>query len=177
MAARELGCPTERRRSMEIRQVTDADTEAVLAYYADLLAEKLPFILDNPVPTVEQERKFVHEHDGVRAALFLTLFEGRIVAMSGYRISGHPQRSHSCSLGISVAKPFRGQGIGSRLVATGEDWCRSRSVRRLELEVIDGNPAVALYQRLGFDIEGRKREAIKVGNGLRDVIIMAKILV
>jgi RimJ/RimL family protein N-acetyltransferase len=162
--------------SMEIRQATEADTEAILSYYTELLAEKLPFIMGNPVPTLEQERTFVQKHDGKRAALFLALSKGRVVGMSGYHIGGHPQHSHSCSLGISVGKPFRRQGIGSRLIATGEEWCRSKSVRRLDFDVIDGNPAVAFYQQLGFEIEGSKREAVKVGDEFRDLIIMAKLL-
>ena len=96
--------------------------------------------------------------------------------MSGYHIAGHPQHSHCCSLDISVAKHSRRQGIGLRLITAGEEWCRSKSIRRLDFEVIDGNPAVAFYQELGFEIEGRKREAVKVGDEFRDLIIMARLL-
>ena len=162
--------------NIDITPATEEHAKAVLVYYADLLGEKLPFIMDNPAPSLEQEIKFIRNHDGERSFLFLAISGGQVVGMSGYHIAGHPQQAHTCSLGISVAKPFRRCGIGSRLIAAGEEWCRSKSVRRLDFEVIDGNPAVTFYQNLGFEIEGRMRYAVKVGDGFRDLIIMAKIL-
>lgn len=160
----------------EIKQATNHDAEAVLAYYTELLAEGLTEILANPVPTLEQEKEFLKKHDGQQSALFLAFVDGRVVGMSGYHIAVHPQTRHSCSLGISVAKNFRRHGIGSQLISAGEEWCRSKAIHRLEFEVIDGNPAVVFYQRLGFGIEGRKRDAIRVGSKFKDVIIMAKMM-
>ncbi|MFO7698719.1 MAG: GNAT family N-acetyltransferase, partial [Anaerolineae bacterium] len=51
------------------------------------------------------------------------------------------------------------QGIGEALLAAlidlGENWL---GLTRLELEVYTDNaPAIALYQKLGFVIEGTKR--------------------
>ena len=123
-----------------------------------------------------ETKKFVQKNDGERAALFLALSDARVIGMTEYDIEGHHQHSHCCSLAISVTQSFRGQGIGSRLIAAGEEWCKSKSIKRLDFEVIEGNPAVAFYQRLGFEIEGRKRKAVKVGNEFRDLIIMAKLL-
>jgi RimJ/RimL family protein N-acetyltransferase len=161
---------------VEITAAGVEHAEGVLAYYAALLAEKLPFIMDNPVPTLEQEIEFIEKHDGKRAVLLLAMAGGQVVGIGGYSLGAHRQRAHTCSLGISVAKPFRRRGIGTRLIAAGEEWCRSKSVRRLELEVLHDNPAVAFYEKLGFEVEGRKREAIGVDDNFRDLLIMAKLL-
>jgi GNAT superfamily N-acetyltransferase len=159
---------------LSIVPATSEDAQKVLTFYSCLLAEHLPYIMDNPAPTLEQEIAFIQRHDGKRSLLLLAHSGEQVVGMCGYQIAAHQQLSHVCSLGISVHKAFRSQGIGRRLIAAGEKWCRSRAVYRLEFEVVDGNPAVVFYQRLGFEIEGRKRKAIKVGDDFRDLIIMAK---
>lgn len=162
--------------NVKIIQAKMEHAEALRIYYTELLLEKLPFIMDNPAPTLEQEQAFIQKNDGVGSLLLLAVSDGNVVGMSGYNIAAHHQLSHVCSLGISIAKPFRRHGIGSRLISDGETWCRSRSVRRLEFEVVDGNPAVVFYQHLGYEIEGRKQQAFRVGEVFRDVIIMAKML-
>ncbi len=162
--------------SIEVVQPNVDDAERVLAYYTDLLADRIPFILDNPVPTLEQEVEFIRRHDGEQAALFMAVAGGGVVGLAGYTLAAHHQRRHTCSFGISVAKAWRGRGIGASLIRAGEDWCASRSVRRLSCEMIEGNPAAAFYERLGFEIEGRKRQAIQVGESFKDLIIMAKLL-
>ena len=153
--------------NVEIVPANVDDAERVLAYYTDLLAERIPFIMDNPVPTLEQEIEFIQKHDGQGDVLLLAVCEEQIVGSSGYHIAVHHQRAHTCSLGISVAKAWRRRGIGAKLIRAGEKWCSSRSIRRLCFEVVDGNPAVGFYQGLGFEIEGRKRKAIRVGDTFR----------
>lgn len=50
---------------------------------------------------------------------------------------------------ISLLPAFRGQGIGGRLLARLQDESQ-RSGLPLHLHVLQGNPAGALYRRLGF---------------------------
>ncbi len=53
--------------------------------------------------------------------------------------------------GLAVAPPYRGQGWGSRLMATIEARAVARGARRLRLEVLVGNePARRMYRRLGY---------------------------
>jgi len=162
--------------NIEITPATVSDARQVLSYYTDILSENLPFIMSNPVPTLEQEINFIKKHDGNYSLLLLAKHEGLLIGMNGYQIERHPQHSHSCSLGITVAKSFRGKGVGTQLIQSGIGWCKSKFVLRLELEVIDGNPAVPFYEKLGFKVEGRKRKFVRIGESFKDMIIMAQIL-
>jgi ribosomal protein S18 acetylase RimI-like enzyme len=46
---------------------------------------------------------------------------------------------------------WRGQGLGARAIAFGEDWCRAHGMDALRLEVAHNNEqALRLYQRMGF---------------------------
>jgi GNAT superfamily N-acetyltransferase len=161
---------------IDIMPATIADAERLQNFYKNLLSENLPFIMDNPLPTLEQEIEFIKYHDGNNSLILLAVNNEEVVGMCNIRMGSHHQLSHTCFLlGISVAKHFRRLGIGAKLLPFVEDWCKDRSIRRLELEVVEGNPAVAFYQSLEYQIEGRKRCAIKVGKEFKDIIIMAKL--
>lgn len=53
-------------------------------------------------------------------------------------------------LSIWVAPDRRGEGLGTRLVSTLIDQARSEHLPGISLSVETGNPARALYERLGF---------------------------
>ncbi len=78
---------------------------------------------------------------------------------------------------VSVKKGYQGQGIGTKLLNRVEAMVRERKIRRLELEVFAKNEAaINLYKRLGYEVEGRRRQAVQNDDGPDDVIFMAKFL-
>ena len=52
---------------------------------------------------------------------------------------------------ISVAAAARGKGIGKLLLGWAEAKARERASTVLTLSVLHGNPAIRLYERLGFE--------------------------
>ena len=84
---------------------------------------------------------------------------------------------HVVHLVIGVLKERAGRGIGSALMAESERWARERGIRRLELTVQTHNrTARALYQKMGFAVEGTRKEAIHVEGSYVDELYMAKLL-
>lgn len=78
---------------------------------------------------------------------------------------------------MGVAADYRGKGVGTQLLAKAEEFARSQNMHRIELEVFDRNVnAIRLYEKLGFVMEGRRREAIKTADGYQDIIWMGKLL-
>lgn len=69
------------------------------------------------------------------------------------------RRAHVAGVGIAVRDDYHGHGIGSALMAAlinlADNWL---NLKRLELTVYcDNERAIALYQKYGFEIEGRRR--------------------
>jgi ribosomal protein S18 acetylase RimI-like enzyme len=59
-----------------------------------------------------------------------------------------------------VHAPYRGQGIGSLLMAAAEDSARGAQAVEFRTLVLHGNPAVKLYRRAGmmdYSLTLRKR--------------------
>jgi RimJ/RimL family protein N-acetyltransferase len=164
------------RSVIEIRTAGEPDVHALLEYVRALRAERLPTIFRHDgVPTFEEELAFVREYAGENAALFVAVDGERIVGNLAVAAHGHPEIAHGAALGISVLAPWRGQGIGSRLLDTAIAWASERRLRRLELEVRSNNPrARRLYERKGFVLEGVRRGAVVVDGAFVDSIIMAR---
>lgn len=73
-------------------------------------------------------------------------------------------------LDVAVDGACRGRGVGRKLVQWAIDFCRSRGVVVLSLEVRVGNQeAIALYHRLGFKEAGRRKRYYENGD---DAILM-----
>jgi RimJ/RimL family protein N-acetyltransferase len=78
---------------------------------------------------------------------------------------------------IGVLAAATGQGIGSGLMRELESWAPAHGVHRLELTVMAHNSrARALYERMGYVVEGRHRECLLVDGGYADELSMAKLL-
>ena len=83
---------------------------------------------------------------------------------------------HIGRLGMGLLQPYRGMGLGAKLLSRCIDACIGKW-DRIELGVYSHNErAIALYKRSGFVEEGRKREAWKLDGMTSDVIDMAILL-
>ena len=78
-------------------------------------------------------------------------------------------------LGLMVARDYRRLGVGTALMVEAERWARGAGVRKVELHVFPHNePAIALYEGLGYEREGFRYGHYRRGNEFVDAILMAK---
>jgi ribosomal protein S18 acetylase RimI-like enzyme len=79
---------------------------------------------------------------------------------------------------MAVARPWRGRGVGSALLAAAIEKARSEGLHKLSLEVFPHNDAaIALYRKFGFAEEGRRVKHYRRANGERwDSIVMGLLL-
>ncbi|WP_230530597.1 GNAT family N-acetyltransferase [Microvirga roseola] len=107
-----------------------------------------------PYQTPEATRKWIENNPPGNPSLTVEC-KGRIIGNGGFeRLQG--RRAHVAYLGMGLHDDFRGRGIGSRLlrelIMIADDWL---NLKRIELTVyVDNAPAIALYKRNGFEIEG-----------------------
>ncbi|MGE5562136.1 MAG: GNAT family N-acetyltransferase [Bacillota bacterium] len=75
---------------------------------------------------------------------------------------------------IGVLPEEQRRGIGRLLLDDFIDRARQEQLRRVHLEVRDGNPAVAMYRAAGFSPVGRRRNYYHAADGKRyDAITLA----
>ena len=102
---------------------------------------------------------------------------GVLVGNGGLNGKTNPRNNHIAELGMGVADDFAGQGIGTQillaLLDTADKW---RGWKRIQLEVfVDNEPAVALYQKHGFEIEGTQVKSSFRDGEFVDTYAMARL--
>jgi ribosomal protein S18 acetylase RimI-like enzyme len=103
-----------------------------------------------------------------------------LVAVDGDRIVGylgvHPHDEYGYVLGMFIDAPYRGQGLGTKLIDEAEGWARDRGIEALHLLVFPHNErARALYLRTGFvEIERYENDVTRKDGSVWDVILMRK---
>ena len=76
---------------------------------------------------------------------------------------------------LAVAPRAQRRVVGAALLKHFIEHGRARGVRRLHLEVRDGNSAVAMYQAFGFKAEGRRPKYYSGRDGSQhDAVTMAR---
>lgn len=77
-----------------------------------------------------------------------------------------------------VAREWRGRGVGSALMQAAIAWGRDRGLHKLTLSVFPHNAAaIALYEKFGFVVEGRRVKQMRRQSGeLWDLIDMGLLL-
>ena len=77
-------------------------------------------------------------------------------------------------LNVCVANEFQRRGLGRLLLTTMLDEAKILSVENVFLEVRPSNfPAVTLYEQLGFNEVGTRKDYYPAKNGREDAVILA----
>lgn len=156
-----------------VRAITMADAEAY-RLALDAVCREGRYLSRLAAPPPERSRAFVEENLAAGYPHLVALAEGTVVGWCDIRPGGAPFFSHVGTLGMGVLAPWRGQGIGRRLVDEALAAAWTAGFRRVELEVYASNEtAIGLYERAGFVLEGRLRDAVRVGDAFTDMLVMA----
>lgn len=137
-----------------------------------------PWTLQMPYPSVATwEKKFI-KMDAEGYIAFIAEIDRQMVGELTLFVDNKPRTRHCISFGIGVDPAFSGRGVGERLIRTGIEYAQNwLGVTRIELEVFhDNHRALRLYERLGFEREGVRRQASLREGKLHDVVLMATLL-
>lgn len=169
-----------------IRPAHPNDAASIISLITTTVAEPVNNLLTEPGEfsmTEEQERLFLAEQ-ALRPdwAAFVAVPRDEPTCVIGMVTADGMSRRrairHRASVGLSVAREWRGQGIGRALMQRVITWARESGViTRLELEVLVRNePAIHLYERLGFEREGIRRRGLLRHGEYLDEILMGMLL-
>lgn len=166
----------ENKMKYRIRRARFEDAEYLEKYMQRLIGEELPVLYSKAAPpSLDEVTVFIKTHSNPNALLLLVVVDDdRIIGMLDADIHKNAQRSHCASFGMSILNEYRRRGIGRALLAELFLWSKQHHLKRIELEVFSNNlSAIELYKKMGFLVEGVKKEAVRVGSGFVDIVHMA----
>lgn len=85
--------------------------------------------------------------------------------------------AHKAYIAIGIHSEARGRGIGSALFYALFELAKQQQIHRLELTVLTTNEAALnLYQKMGFEIEGRKKDSLFINGEYKDELCLSKLI-
>lgn len=120
---------------------------------------------------------FVKENIAASNPHLIALHDGRVVGWCDITPkSERPVHSHCGTMGMGLLKPYRGKGLGKKLLTQALEAAKKKGWSRIELTVRATNhPARALYEKMGFVLEGTLRKEWHTAGMFYDTHIMAKL--
>jgi RimJ/RimL family protein N-acetyltransferase len=165
-----------------IRRAQPSDAPQTRAHLMRLAQEPESGVLfgpDDVPPTLDEERKLIVDYANMPNSIYLVAeAEGLIIGSCTGRGGRRIASSGTIGVGISVHADWRGKGVGTALVRNLIGWAqRTGVIWRIELDVFTDNAnAIHVYQKLGFEIEGRRQKAYYKNGRFVDAFMMALLL-
>lgn len=149
----------------------DAEDGEALLRYMKVVTEETPFLIREPnevTLTLEQEKRFIQSRaEDPREVLLIAEIDGvhvgncSVMSMGSYR-----RYTHRCEIAVALYQKYCDSGIGTILLETALDVAKEIGYEQAELEVIsDNEPAIFLYEKLGFRKYGTFPNNMKYSNG------------
>lgn len=164
-------------RTLDIRKMTADDYDEPIRFLGQIAHETI-YTTQYPGRPPKTRERLIKDYTNPNT-LFIGAFDGeKLVAQVqiGKERPDHPWMKHLASFGIMVLTGYQQQGIARKLMAEMEKWARNNGITRMQARVHTTNkPALTLYQKCGFDIEGTQKKAIIIDNKPYDTHIIAKI--
>ena len=160
--------------AVTVRPTETPDVEELLGLYESVAAEGVHIGAEAPIDRRARRARWTDLIAGeTPGRSFVAQAEEAIVGQAGMTGEGR------LDLGMWIAAPWRGRGVGTALVEACLEWARESGAYKVSLEVWPHNAAaIALYEKFGFEREGYLRKHWRRRNGERwDSVGMGLLLV
>ena len=139
-------------------------TSDAASYHAclDSVARERRYLAQTAALPLERIEMFVRESVALEAAQFVALDGSIVVGWADVFPNWADAVAHCGILGMGVLAKYRGRGIGTALLSACLAKAAAKGISRVVLEVrADNANAIHLYEKAGFAVEARMRNAMR----------------
>ena len=163
------------------REPVEEDAEAIVNFYNRVGGETtyLSFEKDEYPLDADAQRVSIKETKESPNNIMILALDGEdIVGIGTISSTSKIKARHNGELGIVVENAHQGQGIGSEIIRRLIEWSRGNKITtRIQLDTrCDNDRAVKLYEKFGFEIEGRLKNTTLLNGTYYDLYVMGMML-
>lgn len=164
-----------------IRKAAPDDAEGTLALMKGIGSEPdnhITYTVEETNVPIERQREIIASSNSPARLYIVAEAEGRIVGDLLCSAEHYRLTSHVAQLGMGIEKNYRHRGLGTKMLREAMAWAASTGIiKRIELDVVATNHvAIRLYEKFGFEIEGRRRKYVLKNGEYIDQLIMGLLL-
>jgi RimJ/RimL family protein N-acetyltransferase len=165
---------------MMIRQAEEQDAEkfAKLILEVENTSNNMLFGPGERTFNPEAQRRMIQAFKADNHSnIFLAEAENELIGYLIARGGSSSRNQHTAYLVIGIIQSHRGSGVGTKLFEELFAWTDNIKIHRLELTVVTENKAgLGLYKKMGFEIEGTKKDSLLVDGNYINEYYMSKII-
>ena len=166
--------------NLEFRYPKKEDLEQIRQYINTISKEKTFIRFQGEGVSFEEEEKYLNgqiERIAKKLSVQLLVFsDGKLIGISGIDLRDRVEK-HIGLFGITIAKEFRGRGLGSKLMQAVIDKA-IKSLPDLEIIILavyaENDLARKMYENFGFREYGMLPKGLKRESGYSDHVFMYK---
>jgi RimJ/RimL family protein N-acetyltransferase len=158
----------------QIEPITEKYIEG-FHHAVDVVARERKFLAFLEAPVIECTRDYVLNNIKQGFPHFVAQENDQVVGWCDIIPDrSRPVHFHRGVVGIGLLPPYRGKGLGRKIMQRALDAAFDFGLTRIDLTVREPNlNAFKLYKSLGFEVEGLQRNAICIDGQYENVIAMA----
>ena len=160
-------------------QIVPIAEDHIAGFHAavDSVARERRYLAMLEAPPIAESATWVRNNIRKDFPQMVALVEGRVVGWCDVSPMERETLAHGGVLGMGVIDGFRGKGIGLALMRATLERAKAFGLTRVELTVREDNlRAKALYEKVGFVVEGLKRKAALHDGKYYGLILMGLLL-
>lgn len=132
---------------------------------------------ENKQSSQKVRKQIIEWNQSGHSIIFLAILNGKYVGYLMVEGNNSKRAIHRANVLFAVQAAAQGKGIASSLLQKEEEWAITKAISRLELTVSEENTrARKLFEKIGYEPEGIRKNSIVINNKLHNEIYMAKIL-
>jgi len=163
-----------------LRPARPEDAEQIVTNLHSTSQERSYILTEYCGSTPDKCRIYIEGMDYDNNLLLVAEGEGNVIGTLGvvqYFGGKREELRHILALGLHISGPFRGKGIGSRMLAYADQWARERGFKKITACIFTTNQrSLVLFEKAGYTQESLKRMQIRIGSSFIDEVCMAKVL-
>jgi L-phenylalanine/L-methionine N-acetyltransferase len=161
-------------RRVKLRPYDPSDKEGLVSMYAALSQESLQWSM----PPYNRQRVERWTTNAENSIILIALDRGKIVGHLQISMGTSPRVREIGELFIYLHQEYQNVGLGTAQMREGIRIAKERHLHRVELSVVaDNHRAIKLYEKVGFEREGLKRENYVGEDGkYHDEVVMGILL-
>lgn len=162
---------------MTIQYTSFAYTESYCRA-VDAVARERKYLGSTEGFPLEASFSFAKTIIGDNLAQYFAIDNNQVVGWCDIIPKSYEGLRHVGVLGMGILPEYRGKGLGTLLLQKTIEHARSiNHLEKIELDVFESNSAaIALYQKFGFEVEGKRESGRKLDNAYDNILLMRKFI-
>lgn len=160
-----------------LREAIPADAQSIIDFY-NIVGGESDFLSFGKNEFIRSPDEYANYIETVAAEdnsiMLLAVINGAIASIATINSSQRARSLHNGTLGIVISEQYTGYGLGKKMMMELIQWAKQNSItKKISLVTREDNlRAIDLYEKLGFEEEGRLKNDTYMNGRYYSAVLM-----